>query len=206
MISCLWVPHSNVAPELGAFHQVPFSDSLSSSGPARQKLPCHHVLPAPWQDPLEFPLVKNCHNFEKGNEKGFVFKSNWPGKWWKLNSTTTKLHLGVSENRGFPPKSSLLNKVFHYFHHPFLGCFPLFLETPICVSKGQIHPMPPSAPPLEQWWPWWDRNKPSLWPKSSQVQIHSCFLVLNAGRGSELRLVSWDIGMLVERNVTLLNI
>ena len=113
---------------------------------------------------------------------------------------------------GVFPQIIPFNKVFHYFHHPF---WPLFLETPICVSKGQIKqrffekttsPMPPSAPPLEQWWLWWDRNKPSLWPKSSQVQIHSCFLVLKARRGLELRLVCWDIGMLVERNVPLLNI
>ena len=29
------------------------------------------------------------------------------------------------------PKSSIFNRVFHYFHHPFWGVSPLFLETPI---------------------------------------------------------------------------
>ena len=28
------------------------------------------------------------------------------------------------------PKSSILDRLFHYFHHPFWGVFPLFLETP----------------------------------------------------------------------------
>ena len=31
---------------------------------------------------------------------------------------------------GFPPKSSLFNRVFHYFHHPFWGPTPIFGNTP----------------------------------------------------------------------------
>ena len=34
---------------------------------------------------------------------------------------------------GFPPKSSILIGVFHYFHHPFWGV-SLFLDTPIWIS------------------------------------------------------------------------
>ena len=37
-----------------------------------------------------------------------------------------------SKNRGvFSPNHPLKNRVFHDFHHPFWGVFPLFLETPI---------------------------------------------------------------------------
>ena len=32
---------------------------------------------------------------------------------------------------GFPPNHPLENRVFHYFHHPFWGFSPYFLETPI---------------------------------------------------------------------------
>ena len=38
------------------------------------------------------------------------------------------VHMGVSKNNG-TPKSSHVNRVFHYFHHPFW--VPLFLETSI---------------------------------------------------------------------------
>ena len=34
--------------------------------------------------------------------------------------------MGVSKNSGFFPKSSILNRVFHYFHHPFWGFSPIF--------------------------------------------------------------------------------
>ena len=37
---------------------------------------------------------------------------------------------------GFPPKSSIFNRVFHYFHHPFWGVLSLFLETPISASRA----------------------------------------------------------------------
>ena len=30
---------------------------------------------------------------------------------------------------GFPPKSSIFNRVFHYFHHPFWGYTPIFGNT-----------------------------------------------------------------------------
>ena len=34
---------------------------------------------------------------------------------------------------GFPPKSSILNKVFHYFHHAFWGT-PIFGNTHIYIG------------------------------------------------------------------------
>ena len=39
--------------------------------------------------------------------------------------------MGVSKNRGGPPKSSIFNRVFHY--KPSILGVPLFLETPIYV-------------------------------------------------------------------------
>ncbi len=41
------------------------------------------------------------------------------------------IYMGVSKNRGKTPQIIHLNRVFHYFHHPFWGVSPLFLETPI---------------------------------------------------------------------------
>ena len=37
--------------------------------------------------------------------------------------------LGVSKNRG-TRKSSIFNRVFHYFHHPFWGAHPYFWKHP----------------------------------------------------------------------------
>ena len=51
--------------------------------------------------------------------------------------------MAVSKNNGIP-KSSILIGVFHYFHHPFWGVFPLFLETPKWIFPtffwGGSHP------------------------------------------------------------------
>ncbi len=38
----------------------------------------------------------------------------------------------VFPNNGFSPQIIHFSKVFHYFHHPFWGVFPLFLETSTC--------------------------------------------------------------------------
>ena len=40
---------------------------------------------------------------------------------------------------GFPPKSSILTKVFHYFHHPFWGPTPIFGNTHIGPSIETLH-------------------------------------------------------------------
>ena len=73
---------------------------------------------------------------------------------WKLPSRGSRLaarclvpliliDMGVSKNMGKPPKSSILVrlKVFHYFHHPFWGVFPLFLETSIKKITNSSDPM-----------------------------------------------------------------
>ena len=44
-------------------------------------------------------------------------------------SSMAPWQMGVSKNNG-TPKSPILIGVFHYFHHPFWGENPLFLETP----------------------------------------------------------------------------
>ena len=46
----------------------------------------------------------------------------------------------LSENSGFSPQIINFNRVFHYFHHPFWGETPLFLETPIETSHGSHTP------------------------------------------------------------------
>ena len=37
--------------------------------------------------------------------------------------------MGVSKNNGCSPQIIHSNRVFHYFHHPFWGYIPLFLDT-----------------------------------------------------------------------------
>ena len=48
-----------------------------------------------------------------------------------------ELYMDVSENGGFPPKSSILIGFSIFFHHPFWGVSPLFLETPIQTKLQQ---------------------------------------------------------------------
>ena len=69
---------------------------------------------------------------------------------------TIFLDMDVSENSGFPPKSSHFDRVFHDFHHPFLGFFPLFLETPIFMDIGKLLTTPAS--------PTWQVSRWSLLP------------------------------------------
>ena len=47
-----------------------------------------------------------------------VLKEFWPQT---KKKNTKKQHMGVSKNRGGPPKSSISIGVFHDFHHPFWG-------------------------------------------------------------------------------------
>ena len=50
---------------------------------------------------------------------------------WELQKVmVTYTHMGVSKNRG-TPTSSILIRVFHYFHHPFWGFTPTFGNTHI---------------------------------------------------------------------------
>ena len=68
---------------------------------------------------------------------GFVRKKVWPDRRWAFPApkkpTVCFMYqlkdMDVSENSGsFPPKSSIKNRVFHYFHHAFLGsdCTTIF--------------------------------------------------------------------------------
>ena len=63
------------------------------------------------------------------------------------NLTCSKPEMGVSKNRGvFPPQIIHLFRVFHDFHHPFWGCFPIFLETPRCIQRLEQFFFPKSVP------------------------------------------------------------
>ena len=60
----------------------------------------------------------------------------------QVNLNTLQLeyhHLDVSENSGtYPLFASIINRVFHYFHHPFLGYpdIPSFENTHFCRNSG----------------------------------------------------------------------
>ena len=43
------------------------------------------------------------------------------------------MNMDVSKNRGGPPKSSILNWVFHEINHPFWVFSPIFGLTPIYI-------------------------------------------------------------------------
>ena len=46
-------------------------------------------------------------------------------------------HLGVEPKIGVcPPKSSILNRVFHYFHYPFSGFPPYIWKHPFLEAGG----------------------------------------------------------------------
>ena len=54
------------------------------------------------------------------------------------STQSNNCHMGVSENSGFPPKSSIFIGVFHYTPS-ILGVFTLFLETPtFCTTASKI--------------------------------------------------------------------
>ena len=56
------------------------------------------------------------------------------GNLWEF-SQSQHSHMGVSKNRGGPPKSSILIR-FSIINHPFWGFSPYFwVETPICIPK-----------------------------------------------------------------------
>ena len=54
-----------------------------------------------------------------------------------VKSDFSPSNMDISENSG-TPKSSILIGVFHYFHHPFWGTVPLFLETPIYLYNLMV--------------------------------------------------------------------
>ena len=56
----------------------------------------------------------------------------WTVYCWQFGpfSVESKGQQGVSKNMGNPPNHPLKNRVFPYFHHPFGGFYPYFLEIP----------------------------------------------------------------------------
>ena len=51
-------------------------------------------------------------------------------KRWVFTQKTHTTYMAVSENSGFSPQIIHFNRVFHDFHHPFWGVFPLFFGVP----------------------------------------------------------------------------
>ncbi len=63
------------------------------------------------------------------------------------NQTIRVCRMGVSKNRGkTPPKSSMFNRVFHYFHHPFL------VQHPYVPLKHHKNKLDESIIILNRWW------------------------------------------------------
>ena len=50
----------------------------------------------------------------------------------------------------FPPDHPFVHRVFHYFHHPFWGFSPLFLETPIGFFGGEFKERDQHATSIEK--------------------------------------------------------
>ena len=74
--------------------------------------------------PIPFPPYPEIHTqvervIDSSSTLGVLQKNRW--KWYGWFQKIV----------GFPPKSSIFNRVLHCFHHPFWGEYPLFLETPI---------------------------------------------------------------------------
>ena len=58
--------------------------------------------------------------------------------------------MDVSENSGFSPQIIHFNRVFHYFHHPFLGVFPLIFGN-THISLWFPKPLTTFRPFLTNW-------------------------------------------------------
>ena len=64
-------------------------------------------------------------------------------------------NMDVSKNRGFSPKSSILNRIFHYFHHPFWGFPPILGNTHRLFDTQKIIPSGATLQAAFQLWKWW---------------------------------------------------
>ena len=75
------------------------------------------------------------------------FGSVW---WWTSKEPTSGIWM-LPKNSGFSSKSSILNRVFHDFHHPFWGKHPYFL-----VQHPNIdHQIPIRKLPVIHGWGFW---------------------------------------------------
>ena len=80
------------------------------------------------------------HAFPTLQKKRFFvsFNHRWKAVWvdyffWELFQ---KLYMGVSKHRGtvVPPNHPFVHRVFHYFHHPFLGVSLFLVQQPYIES------------------------------------------------------------------------
>ena len=70
------------------------------------------------------PLALEKLGFLKAEKRNFLPRT----RGWPLYLVIDGV---VSENSGvFPPNHPWINRVFHYFHHPFWGCSPYFWKHP----------------------------------------------------------------------------
>ena len=70
-----------------------------------------------------------------------------------------KKHLDVSENSGFsPPNHPWINRVFHYFHHPFWGT-PIFGNTHLTITT---------------YWQKWPQKHRSRFFSAFSLPAHAC--------------------------------
>ena len=105
--SCFWV-YSDIfstffrveSTEIQKFHPISPSFSAIFHPYGRQSLNPRDI------NSSASSRTKTCRSKNKRNS-------------WKEN--TQKINMVISENSGFPPKSSILIGVFHCFHHPFWG-------------------------------------------------------------------------------------
>ena len=72
---------------------------------------------------------------------------NIPPQSWTLIGFGTIINHGCFQKYGKTTKSSLFDRVFHYFHHPFWEFSPYFCETPIYVRLNSLLQMVP----VEAW-------------------------------------------------------
>ena len=107
--------------------------------------------------PPQTPRIPRCFNRSRGatkiSEKKIVGCLNPQGGNWILPLLYLDIYVFFCLLVGFlgwilagcglfpkimvPPNHPFVHRVFPYFHHPFWGVFPLFLETPIWVVSNQ---------------------------------------------------------------------
>ncbi len=77
--------------------------------------------------------LQNCEVSSKS-----LGRTDGSSLWWWIEAMYIYIYMGVSKNRGGPPKSSILIG-FSIINHPFWDFgVPLFSETSICLSFGGI--------------------------------------------------------------------
>ena len=95
--------------------------------------------------------------------------------------------MGVSLNDGFPPKSSIFNRVFHYFHHPFWGKHPYFRKPPNPEMARLSFECLASWPLV--FWPNDDGLRPGVWRTAGEAKPPG-----------DTKGVPWVIGRLFHRD------